>query len=208
MVSVESRESFITEVSVRHVADALGPGCMARVILGLETADDRLREQVLSKRMSRAAINRAVEAIASVAAALGPERIGLTFNILVGGPGTTSQTAVDDAMATANFALEAGRAANVSVDLNLHPYYQGPRGRSHFPAHPRCSPQTVAKVASVLAETIARGDPSAALFIGVEDEGHDPDMVSLSWRAVGVCEAFAKFNQSQDAAVLVPLFLT
>jgi uncharacterized Fe-S cluster-containing MiaB family protein len=206
MVSVESRESMITEISVRRVADALGPGRMARVILGLETSDDHRREKLLAKRMSRAAIKRAVEAIASVAADMGQDRIGLTFNILVAGPGTTSQNAVDDALATAHFALEAGRAANISVDLNLHPYYQGTRGRSHFPGHARCSPQTVAQVASVLAETVALGDPPTALFIGVDDEGHDPDMVSLSWRAEGVCEAFAKFNQSQDAAVLTKRF--
>ena len=54
----------------------------------------------------------------------GRERIGVTFNILVGGPGTTAQTAVDDALTTARFALQTGRDANIAVDLNLHPYYR------------------------------------------------------------------------------------
>ena len=89
LVSLESRESAVTELAVRRVAGTLGPGRMVRVILGLETCDDHLREDILDKRMPRAAINRAVEAIASVAADLGTEQIGLTFNILVGGPGTT-----------------------------------------------------------------------------------------------------------------------
>ena len=152
---METRESAVTELSVRRLADVLGPGRVARVILGLETSDDHLREDLLAKRMSRAAVKRAVEAIGSVAAEMGTERIGVTFNILVGGPGTTLQTAVDDALATADFALETGRAANISVDLNLHPYYRSTRGRAHFPAHPRCSPQTVARVASAIAERVA-----------------------------------------------------
>ena len=64
IVSLETRENAVTELSLRRVADALGPGRMARVILGLETSDDHRREELLAKRMPRAAVSRAVEAIA------------------------------------------------------------------------------------------------------------------------------------------------
>jgi uncharacterized Fe-S cluster-containing MiaB family protein len=208
IVSVETRENAVTELSVRRVADTLGPGHMTRLILGLETSNDHRREEVLGKRMPRAAVQRAIEAAGSVAADLGTERIGLTFNILVGGPGTNLQTAVDDALATAHFALEAGRVANISVDLNLHPYYRSTRGRSHFPAHPRCSPQTVALVACAIAERVAPHAPPTALFIGTADEGNDKDSIPLEWRADAVHVAFAKFNQTQDSSVLNFLFRT
>ncbi len=202
MVSLETRESAASELSVRRAADALGPGRMMRVILGLETSDDHRREELLAKRMPRTAVRRVVRAIGSVVADLGTERVGLTFNILVGGPGTTSRTAVDDALATADFALEFGRAANLSVDLNLHPYYRSARGRSHFPDQPHCSPQTVARVARAIAERITGRVPPAALFIGSEDEGNDQDLVPLDKCAEVVRDSFAKFNQSQDASVL------
>jgi hypothetical protein len=229
MVSLETRENAVTERALRRVADALGPHRMARLILGLETADDHLREEVLVKHMPRAAVNRAVEAIGSVAADLGTERLGLTFNILVGGPGTTlgadpraakatpggrstlegpavlasaQRRAVDDALTTADFALESGRAANVAVDLNLHPYYRSARGRSHFPAHPRCSPQTVARVAAMLAKRVAGLVPPTALFIGIEDEGHDREGVPGGWNAAAVRNAFTEFNQSQSPGVI------
>jgi uncharacterized Fe-S cluster-containing MiaB family protein len=201
-VSLESRETAVTESSLRRVADALGPGHAARVILGLETSDDQIREELLAKRMPRAAVARAVAAVAAVTADLGTERVGLTFNVLVGGPGTTLLTAEDDALTTAYFALEAGRAANIAVDLNLHPYYRSTRGRSHFPDHPPCPPQTVARVASAIAERVALRVPPAAIFIGTEDEGNDRDPVPLDGRAEVVREAFAKFNQSQDASLL------
>ena len=202
VVSLETREGAVTERSVRRVADALGPGHAGRLILGMETADDHLREELLAKGMSRAAVKKAVAAISSVAADLGTGRMGLTFNILVGGPGTTSRTAVDDALATADFALEAGRAANIPVDLNLHPYYRSAQGRSRFPGHPRCSPQTVARAASAIAERIARRAAPTAIFIGIEDEGNDRDTVPLDWPTAMVREALANFNQSQDASAL------
>ena len=205
IVSVETRENAVIGLSVRRLAAALGPGRMIRVVLGLETADDHLREKLLAKCMTRVAVIRAVEAIGSTAADVGTERVGVTYNILVGGPGTTLQTVVDDALATAGFALETGRAANISIDLNLHPYYRNARGRSHFPAHPSCSPQTVARVASAIAERVAHRVPPTAVFVGTEDEGNDQDSVPRDSRAEAR-EAFAKFNQLQDASVLRPYF--
>lgn len=200
MVSLETRENAVTKLAVSRVADALGPGRMARVILGLETSDDHRRENLLAKRMSQAAIKRAVAAIGSAATDFGMKRIGLTFNILVGGPGTTLQTAVNEALTTADFALEAGRAGNLSVDLNLHPYYRGTRGRSYFPAHPSCSPYTVVRVARAMAERVALYVPPIAVFIGTEDEGNDRYSIPLDGRAVAAREAFANFNQLQDAS--------
>ncbi|MGA2032118.1 MAG: hypothetical protein ABSG68_07685 [Thermoguttaceae bacterium] len=202
IVSVETRENAVTKSSARRAADALGPDRMLRVILGLETSDDHLRDELLEKHMPRAAVQRAVEAIGSAAADLATERIGLTFNILVGGPGTTSQTALDDALTTAHFALETGRNANISVDLNLHPYYRSARGRSRFPVHPCCPPQTVALAATAVAELAASCVPPSMVFIGTNDEGHDGDLISTGWRPGTVREAFESFNRSQNPSVL------
>ena len=58
IVSLETRENAVTELSLRRVADALGPGRMLRVILGLETSDDHRREELLAKRMPRAAVQK------------------------------------------------------------------------------------------------------------------------------------------------------
>ncbi len=202
MVSLETRENAVTELALRRVVDRLGPGKAARVVLGLETSDNHRREVLLAKRMPRSAVQRAAQAIGAVAAEAGPERIGLTLNILVGGPGTTPRTAVDDALMTADFALETGRAGNVSIDLNLHPYYRSRRGRSIFPDHPRCSPQTVAEAASAIAARVAGHFPPTTLYIGTEDEGNDTDPIALDWRAEAVRDAVARFNVSQDGSAL------
>jgi hypothetical protein len=207
VVSVESREMAITRVSVRRLADGVGSGRTARVILGLETADDRLRNEVLAKRIPRPALNKAVETIGLVAADLGAGRLGLAFNILVGGPGTTPQNLLDDALATARFAWECGRIANVPVDLNLHPYYRSARGQTHFPTHARCSHQPVARLASALAAMAASLNAPTAIFIGTADEGFDRDLIPAGWETGVVREAIAKFNQSQDPSVLQSICL-
>jgi len=207
VISLESRESFVTPDSVRRVAGDLGPGQTARVIMGLETADDRLREDVLGKHMSRAAVERAVKTIGLAAADWGHGRIGLTCNVLVGGPGTSPSTVVADALTTARFALQIGRAAQVPVDLNLHPYYRSGRGQSCFPAHPRCPHEPVAAVASALASMLVSHLPPTVIFIGTEDEGHDQDLIASGRQIREVDDAFSKFNESQDPSTLQSLCL-
>ena len=73
------------------------------------------------------------------------DRIGLDVNIVIAGPGTHRETAVDDAVMTARFALMSGAEHGVKVDLNLHPYYPGSRGSARFPDHPRCSLATTVR---------------------------------------------------------------
>ena len=142
-----------------------------------------------------------------MAAELGPGRLGLAFNILVGGPGTTSQNLLDDALATARFAWQCGRIANAPVDLNLHPYYRSARGQAYFPTHARCSHQPVARLASALAAMAASLNLPTAVFIGTADEGFDQDSIPAGWETGAVREAFTKFNQSQDPSVLQSICL-
>ena len=202
VVSLEARERAVTRATVCRVAATTGAGRTVRIVLGIETADERLRNIVLAKAMPLAAVHQAAAAIRLAAVALGPERIGLTFNILIGGPGTSAPTAMDDAVATARVAVEIGRSAGVPVDLNLHPYYRSARGRLCFPDHPGCPPRTVALVAAAVAELAAGCAPPAAVFIGANDEGHDLRAASPAWHADDLRKAIENFNQTQDPSVL------
>ena len=73
-------------------------GSSVRPILGIESADDRIRNEVLRKAMPRAAIIRVFRDLGTLAAEYGADRIGLDVNIVIAGPGTTTETAVDDAV--------------------------------------------------------------------------------------------------------------
>jgi uncharacterized Fe-S cluster-containing MiaB family protein len=111
VVSLDSREAYITPKSLRRILSVAGEEKTVRPILGLESSDDRIRNEILQKAMPRTAIMRVFRDLATIAAEFGANRIGLDINIVIGGPGTTALTAIDDALRTAEFALSAGRAA-------------------------------------------------------------------------------------------------
>jgi hypothetical protein len=177
LVSVESREAFVTPEVVSRLTADLGAGREARVIVGIESADDTIRNKLLRKQMPRKAIERAVGAIATVrkvVAASGSKAAlpGWAANVIIGGPGTTTKTIVRDAVETSMYSLLMAQANGIPVDLNLHPYYPSQRSTARFPEHPR--PALPALVDAVCSVAQSVGD-NAVLFVGLEDEGHDQE---------------------------------
>ncbi|MBI3892843.1 MAG: hypothetical protein HY303_15075 [Candidatus Wallbacteria bacterium] len=204
-VSLESRESFITEARVRRLANLLAEGQALRVALGLESADDRVRNGVLEKKMPEAAVRRALEELGRAARAESPGRVGLDLNVVVAGPGTSGATAAADAAATARYAFCAGRELGFPVDLNIHPYYPSARGLARFPDRPRCAPAALA--AAVLAVDVERRAlaPASGLFIGLEDEGHDREPGRRSDERRLAYAAIERFNETGDPRALEAL---
>jgi hypothetical protein len=202
VLSLDSREAFIRPAVLRPILHRAGNGLVIRPILGIESADDRIRDKVLQKCMPRAAIARVFRDIGRLAAEFGRARVGLDVNIVIAGPGTTADTAVDDAVMTARFALEAGIEHAVSVDLNLHPYYVGPRGEARFPDHPRCSLDATVAAVWNIALLVRSMSAKTCLFIGWHDEGHDQDAVQRRCDLARARDGFDRFNQTNDARAL------
>ncbi len=198
VISLDSREAYIRPAALRRVLQCLGDGYVIRPILGLETADDRIRNEVFQKAMPRTAIARVFRDLSQVAAEHGAESVGLDVNIVIAGPGTHSETAVGDAVATARFALSSGREHGVKVDLNLHPYYAGHRGSTRFPDHPRCSLATTVQAVRRIAGLVRSMAADSSLFIGWQDEGHDRKRAERAYEIHGARTAFDCFNRTND----------
>jgi hypothetical protein len=202
VISLDSREAYIRPETLRRLLSVLGEGFMVRPILGIESADDRIRNEVLQKGMARAAITRVVSDLGTIAAQNGKHRVGLDVNIVIAGPGTTALTAVDDAAMTARFALNAGLLHGVAVDLNLHPYYVGSRGSDRFPDHQRCSIATTAQAVEKIVEVVRSLGSDSNIFIGWQDETHDLEQNRRLLELKSARFAFDRFNQTNDPAVL------
>jgi hypothetical protein len=202
VISLDSREPYIRPATLRRILPIAGPGCMIRPILGIESADDRIRNEVLRKAMPRQAIDRVFSDLGRLAAEFGPTRIGLDVNIVIAGPGTTDETAVDDALMTARYVLLKGTQHDVKVDLNLHPYYVGPRGSAHFPDHRRCSLVTTVRAVVSIAELVRSMVIESSLFIGWNDEGHDRERQQRNHELEWALDAFDRFNQTNDPGAL------
>jgi hypothetical protein len=202
VVSLDSREAYIRPGTLRRIMPALGSGLAVRPILGIETADDRIRNEILQKVMPRSAVVRVFGDLGCLAAELGPQTIGLDVNIVIAGPGTTQETAVTDAVLTARSVLTAGAEHGVSVDLNLHPYYTSSRGSARFPDHPRCSLATTVRAALEIADLVRSMARETSIFIGWQDEGHDRERRRRELELHCARAAFDHFNETNDPRAL------
>jgi hypothetical protein len=198
VVSVESREAFVTAEAVARLATELGAGCELRVNLGIESADDTIRNQLLHKQMPRAAIERAVRAIGEVRRVIASGKRksalpGWAANVIVGGPGTTPATIVRDAVETGMYSLRLAQAYELPLDVNLHPYYPSRRSTGRFPDHPRPSLTVLVEAICSIADTVG---PTTPVFVGLEDEGHDQDTGGKVEQAARLTRAAENFNQT------------
>jgi hypothetical protein len=175
VVSLESREAFVTPEVVSRLTADLGAGREVRVIVGIESADGTIRNKLLRKQMPRIAIERAVGAISTVRRVVvskGNKAAlpGLAANVIVGGPGTTLRSIVRDAVETSRYSLMLAQAYDLPLDLNLHPYYPSKRSTARFPDHTRPSLQALVEAVCCVAQSVGN---HASVFVGLEDEGHD-----------------------------------
>lgn len=196
-VSLDSRETFLDEDRLASAGRALGAPRALRVILGLESADDAIRDGLLEKRMGRGAIERGIEALGRAARAA--PNLALAANVVVGGPGAAGPRAAADAAATARYALELATRAGVPLDLNVHPYYPSERGLARFPDHARPALADVVAAVEAMREA-TRG--AAPIFLGLHDEGHDLRPEERQRTLAPLAAALARFHRDQDPAVL------
>lgn len=198
-VSMESREAFVHPGTVMRVASLLGLDRELRIILGIESANDRIRNGILEKNMARSEIESAVRAIAVVREKAESNVLtdlalpGLSINILIGGPGTTASTTVGDAVATAIYGVGLAEAYRLPLGLNLHPYYPSRRGLSRFPSHSRPSPKVICESISAIAEHV---EGKTVIFVGWQDEEHDQEPARWAAELDMLTKSIDQFNKT------------
>lgn len=195
VVSLDSREGFVTARALRRVLDCLREDQRPRPILGLETQDEHARLELLHKQMPRSAVAAAFE----TAGAFGG-RVGLDVNIVFGLPPFSGLEAILEAQATALFALELGKRFAVSVDFNFHPYYPSRVSRRHFPDHPRCDLAAAQEAVVRVVESIRQMGARSFVFVGLNDEAHDQEPAARKAELSRHQKWFRQFNQTQTDA--------
>ncbi|MEO2016751.1 MAG: hypothetical protein ABGZ53_20535, partial [Fuerstiella sp.] len=173
VLSLDTREAYLNTDRLVQLAERLPRRVCVRPILGLESADDEVRDGFLEKRMPRSAICRGLDAVADAARQALSDNIGLDANVLVGGPGVAADRVAMDAVETTRWLLHECGQRSLSLDLNLHPYYPSRRGLARFPSHPRCSWRSVQQSVRMIVELEEFRNSRPGLFIGWQDEQHD-----------------------------------
>lgn len=173
-VSMDSRESFVNTEYVRQLATDLGAGKRLSLILGIESADDRIRNEFLNKKMPKPMIEKALRRFRQAWDAADEDMAspGLSVNIVIGSPGTTPETVRQDALDTANYAIALAKQHGLPLDMNIHPYYTSQHSLEYFPLHQRVATHIVLDVVAELDKLKAT---EVHFFVGLQDENHDQE---------------------------------
>lgn len=193
VVSLDSREAYITTQRVDFVLEHLRGDQQPRPILGLETQDDAARLSVMNKKILRRNVEAAFRAVGHYAG-----RVGMDINIVFAPPPFQGRQAVAEAEATARYALELAKRHGAPVDFNLHPYYPSRIGRERFPGHPRAGLDEALDAAQRIRRVAARSGQDAKVFIGWQDEAHDQEPALRNAELSRYRELVARFNASRS----------
>ena len=195
-VLIESRPEFIRSENLAAARASLGEKEL-EVGIGLESADDRVREVLVRKGFGRADFERAVGLLAGAKARL------LVY-LIVKPQGLSEAEAVEDAVASARYVFGVAARHGVPARAALQPVFVAPGTalEQEFLAG-RYRPPSLWSVV----EVVRRAHPFGELLVGLSDEGLEPHMVpSGCEKCTGALRAaLAAYNRSRDLAVFAGL---
>jgi archaeosine synthase beta-subunit len=190
-ILIESRPEFVTSEKI-SVLSALVDGRRLEVGIGLESADDHVREVLVRKGFGRGDFERAVRTLAGL-----PVR--LLVYLLVKPLGLTEAAAIEDAVASARYVFDVGREAGVAARVALQPVFvaQGTALETDFLAG-RYHPPSLWSVVEVVRRVHGQGE----VLVGMSDEGLRPHLVP---RGCDRCTASLRaaliaYNQTAELA--------
>jgi radical SAM enzyme (TIGR01210 family) len=195
VVSLDSREMYVTKDSLDYVASSLREDQQARVILGVESQSDEVRIGKLNKKMTKQGIERAFSVVGQYNG-----KVAVDVNIVFQPPELSGEDAIAEAVQTLKYGLELGEQYGVPVDFNFHPYYQSEKSKGMFPDHPRADLQDAKEALRRMKAEI--GNRDTKIFVGWQDEEHDQQSVLRERELDEETVVLNSFNVTQDVQYL------
>ncbi|MDY0062762.1 MAG: hypothetical protein RBU45_23330 [Myxococcota bacterium] len=195
-VLVESRPEHLTPEKLEAARAALGETEL-EVGIGLESADDRVREVLVRKGFSRPQFERA-------AALLGRAGARLLAYVVLKPPGLAEQEAIEDAVRTISWVHATGRQHKVPTRAALEPIFvpAGTALEREFLAG-RYQPPSLWSVA----EVVRRAHLFGEILVGLSDEGLAAGRIPAGCpRCTSMLrQALGRYNRERRVELLVGL---
>lgn len=115
-VSVESRAEYVTVDKIKEIKQALGPDKILEFGIGLESANDYLRNTVIKKGLTKKSFENTVAKVKEAGANL------LTY-LLVKPPHVSEREAIDDAVQSAAYVFQVARKYGVPARAAFEPVF-------------------------------------------------------------------------------------
>jgi radical SAM enzyme (TIGR01210 family) len=203
VVVVESRPEFINEQVLRRSIEALsGPRpIQLEVAIGLETANDHIRQERIKKGFSR----RAFEDTARLLAEHG---VALVAHVLLKPIGTDEAEALDDVLRTGRYLKSLAKRVSLPARIALEPTFV-PEGTPLYEEllAGRYHPPSLWSVVHAASSLLRQGLP---VHVGLSSEGLPAAQVPRGCDrcTAKILHALASFNATQDLELLAGLSCT
>lgn len=195
-VLIEARPEHVRVDKLERAQAALGAKQL-EIGIGLESADDHVREVLVNKGFGKREFEQAVEAVARVGARV------LSY-VLIKPMGLEEQAAIQDAVATARYVFHVAKQAGAEARVAFQPVFVAPGTalEKAFLAG-QYRPPSLWSVVEVVRRTHALGE----ILVGLSDEGLEPHMLPAGCERCTptLRHALAAYNRARDLAVLQTL---
>ncbi|ELS02562.1 hypothetical protein Xen7305DRAFT_00022770 [Xenococcus sp. PCC 7305] len=197
IVSWDSRENYIKHKNLDIIVNNLRQDQQIKIILGIESQDEKIRMVNLKKLMSKDSIEKAFTVIGAY-----EDRIGIEFNVIFQPPEIIGQEAISEAIKTVEYGLNMSQKYKVPIDFNFHSYYPSRKSKAMFPNHPRAKIRDALKALILMKQAILQFDSPSKIFIGWQDEEHDCEKNKREAEMKKYLDVFNSFNSEQKLEIL------
>jgi radical SAM enzyme (TIGR01210 family) len=196
-VSVESRAEYVTIEKIKTLKQALGKGKILEFAIGLESADDYLRNTVIKKGLSKKSFEKTIAKVKEAGANF------LTY-LLVKPPQVSEKQAVADAVKSAAYVFTTAKKHGVSARVAFEPVFICEN--THLEKLYLQSKYRLLNLWSVV-EVIKNAYKYGCLFIGLSDENLSMERMPYSCPQCSekIVHEIEKFNKTRDISRIMAL---
>ena len=196
-ISIESRAEYVTVGKIKELKQALGKNKILEFGIGLESADDYLRNTIIKKSLSKKAFEKTVAKVKEAGANL------LTY-LLIKPPHVSEKEAIADAIQSAAYVFQTAEKFGVSARVAFEPVFvcENTQLENLYLQ----SQYRLLNLWSVV-EVIKKAHQYGCIFVGLSDENLSKDRMPYS---CGICtdkiaREIENFNKTQDISGIVKL---
>ncbi len=198
-VMVETRVDYLTEEKVRESKSYLREDQSIELAIGLESADDNIRNKVLYKGLSKKGFERFAGICKNTDSRL------LAY-VLIKSPTLTEAEAIEDAVQTADYVYKIAHDRGIKARVAFKPMFipEGTELEEQYLSREYQLPKLWTTVETVKRTTQLASYQPNSIFVGMFDEDLSGDRFSSNCDECNskVVEALKKFNGTQDISEL------
>ncbi|MFH1275626.1 MAG: hypothetical protein ABIH82_00780 [Candidatus Woesearchaeota archaeon] len=198
-VMVETRVDYLTEEKVRESKSYLREDQSIELAIGLESADDSIRNKVLRKGLSKKGFERFADICKNTDSQL------LAY-VLIKSPSLSEAEAVEDAVQTADYVYRIANERGIKARVAFKPMFipEGTELEEQYLSGEYQLPKLWTTVETVKKTTQLASYQPNSIFVGMFDEDLSGDRFSSNCDECNsdVVEALKRFNGTQDLSEL------